>query len=540
MILSSQKDSSRSYSLGRLVSHKTSSRVVGLAAGISLANLYMLSVWDELQDHWFDYFRDVPFQTWSVLRGAIFYLILLGLLFWLLTIAVERTAQPVLRRLGCCVLLAALLLGLDIARVQGLHFYGDSLVRLLGKPGLLLAGGFLAIILAYYVLIRDRALMKAMRLVLLFLLPLVPINLASVAWAIHSTWPEEKYRADRPLPLLTPHNSGPRFVWIIFDEWDYDLTFPDRAFGLSLPEIDRFRNQSLHADTVFSPAHDTQESLPSLITGRIVAKTQRTAPDDLLLTYAGTAQAVPWSVQPNIFQRVRQLGVNAALAGFFHPYPRILGGDLVESSSVSSLTLFEESDYWNELHGLEKWCRMLQSPLYRVPLIAHSGVLGDWRNRQTFKVAYLKVRARSLDIVKRPEIGLAFLHLPVPHPPAIYDRKRGEITVSHTNDYADNLALADLTLGELRKEMETAHQWDDAFVLLTSDHPLRGKGTKHPWIPFLLKTPGQKESLAYDRPFNSVLTQELVLAAIGGKLHSPEDVARWLDTARLRYPTTGA
>ena len=496
-------------------------------------------MWDELQDHWYDYFRDVPFRTWGVLGGAILDLLLLALLFWPLLMAAERIRQPVLRRLFCVVVLAIVLLGLDVARVQGLHFYGEALIRVLRKPGLLLLGGIVAALLGYFVIWRDRALSKAMRNVLLFLLPLVPINLASAAWGIHSAWKVEDYRAKASLPLLATAQPAPRFVWIIFDEWDQYLTFQDRAAGLALREIDRFRSQSLYGETVFPPAHDTQESLPSLVTGRIVETTRRTAPNELLLTYAGTNQTVPWSQQPNIFQDVRKLGVNAALTGFFHPYPRVLGNDVVESSSISSLTLYQEPSFWNDVHGLNKVYRMAESPLHRVPLIARSGLIDDWRSRQTFKVAYLDILDHALRLAKRPEIGLALLHMPVPHPPAIYDRKQGELTAENRHgSYTDNLALADVTLGQLRAAMEASGQWDNSFVLLTSDHPLRGKGPKHPWIPFLLKTPGQKEGLAYQQPFNSVLTHDLILAVVHGELHNPQDVSKWLDQARLRYPTT--
>src|SRR5678816_1335653 len=100
-----------------------------IGAALALANLYLLAMWDELQDHWFDYFRDVPFRTWGVLGTAVLDLLLLALLFWPLLVAAERIRQPVLRRLFCVVVLAIVLLGLDVARVQGLHFYGETLIR---------------------------------------------------------------------------------------------------------------------------------------------------------------------------------------------------------------------------------------------------------------------------------------------------------------------------------------------------------------------------------------------------------------------------
>jgi arylsulfatase A-like enzyme len=82
-------------------------------------------------------------------------------------------------------------------------------------------------------------------------------------------------------------------------------------------------------------------------------------------------------------------------------------------------------------------------------------------------------------LVARPEIGLVLLHLPVPHPPAYYDRKSGLINSEIPGTYEDGLALLDRTLQELRTTMEAAGQWEGSFVLITTDHPLRAsRGTR--------------------------------------------------------------
>jgi len=236
-----------------------------------------------------------------------------------------------------------------------------------------------------------------------------------------------------------------------------------------------------------------------------------------------------------VFRSARQLGFNSAAAGFYHPYSRVVGADLVKAFSISSHVLFEEPVYWENVHGLEKFYRLLQSPLHRVPIIVKRDLLGTWRRRQTFKVAFEQVRARAFEMALQPEIGLVFLHFPSPHPPGIYDRAKRQITADSHGTYVDNLALLDRTLGELRREMEAAGQWNDSFVLLSSDHPLREKPF-HPWITFLLQAPGQKQGLAYHQPFNSVLTHDLVLAALSHQLKSPQDVADWLDRFHGRFP----
>ena len=55
-------------------------------------------------------------------------------------------------------------------------------------------------------------------------------------------------------------------------------------------------------------------------------------------------------------------------------------------------------------------------------------------------------------LIRDQSIGFVFIHLPVPHPPGIYDRRPGHQRVTGT--YIDNLALADRTLAELMEYSE--------------------------------------------------------------------------------------
>jgi hypothetical protein len=48
-------------------------------------------------------------------------------------------------------------------------------------------------------------------------------------------------------------------------------------------------------------------------------------------------------------------------------------------------------------------------------------------------------------------------------------------------------------------------------------------------VPFLLKFAGQSESCVYEPKFNTVLTRELLLDILRGKVASPREAAQWLD-----------
>jgi len=75
--------------------------------------------------------------------------------------------------------------------------------------------------------------------------------------------------------------------------------------------------------------------------------------------------------------------------------------------------------------------------------------------------------------------------------------------------------------------------WDGTVVLVSGDHwwrdsPLESNGTRDHRVPFMLKLAGQQTQLSYDTPFNTLLTRELLLLILQGKLRSEREVAEWL------------
>ena len=68
---------------------------------------------------------------------------------------------------------------------------------------------------------------------------------------------------------------------------------------------------------------------------------------------------------------------------------------------------------------------------------------------------YAAVMAQAEDILKDSRIRFVLLHLPVPHPPGIFNRKL--CTLSDHGTYLDNLVLADQTLGDSPAQHSPVH-----------------------------------------------------------------------------------
>jgi hypothetical protein len=260
-----------------------------------------------------------------------------------------------------------------------------------------------------------------------------------------------------------------------------------------------------------------------------------------------------FDLSPNLFTKIRAAGFNAGLSGWFNPYCRILGSDLSDCAwgDGGSPLLFVEQHlrtkpFYFQAAYLLAWqarsvpflVRSLDSPTPEPP---DDQRLARDNHIQTFD----KVRDNALRMLRNPNLNLVFLHMPIPHPPGIWNSTEHVLTDGPA-DYIDNLRLADLTLGQMRRTLEKTGDWDSSAVLVSSDHPYRpelwsklpgwtsqvAKITQsrwQPYIPFFLKLPKQQQGAVYDREFNSVLSADMLFQLLKGRLQSSKDVIRYLD-----------
>jgi hypothetical protein len=370
-----------------------------------------------------------------------------------------------------------------------------------------------------------------------------PILVLVVMGAVRTSllFPRSAY-ADGALaaPLSSPP-PGTRVVWIIFDELSQTIAFGNRPAGLALPNLDRLKAESFYAAAAEAPANRTEVSLPSLILGEEVVETHPDKPDDLRVKLRSRAGTASWKSLPNVFDTARELGFNTALVGWFHPYGRVLNRSLTKCYWVAGWLapgVEEPSELRPLANGM--WDRA-GIQLVSMPIAGHlPGVRPDKYNvrEKLERFAYLSLRAR--EIVSDPQIGLLLIHLPIPHPPAIYDRDRC-LSTSEKRSYLDNVALVDHELGILRNAMEAAGLWDRTAVVVSADHGWRTylwRGTTL-WtaedeaashqdvmrVPFLLKLPGKTSGLLYSKPFNTVITRQLISGILKGEIIDAAAVA---------------
>jgi hypothetical protein len=72
--------------------------------------------------------------------------------------------------------------------------------------------------------------------------------------------------------------------------------------------------------------------------------------------------------------------------------------------------------------------------------------------------------------------------------------------------------------------------WQNYLGVRTAEMVKETGMKRYPYVPFLLKLPGQHKEVDYDRAFNSTLTSDLALQLLNGRLPTTESAVAWLDT----------
>lgn len=519
---------------------------------LSLANLCLFSAWSQLLPgspaH---YFMPQP-PSAPMLAVAMANVGALSVIFW----AGRRTAHRWGGRLGAALARGLFLLVFAAAAYIVWQQLATS-CQLFGRrwpptdrERLLLAAPMLLMLLA--AVHWRRQVLRAAVVLVLCISPFIAVTFSQTARALLShDWGFATFAPAPSLPPKPATTGRPkRVLWVIFDELDQRLVFAERPPGLQLPELDRLRRQALYATDAYPPARTTLLALPALISGRPVQAAHPLGPQELRLTFADTGESARWGEQPSIFFKWRAAGFTTAAVGFYHPLCRVFAGELAacfgQAERIMSWRFMSEMTPYEIALGQLTWSidALPFSTRWRLSERLLGSLSAIEQKRAAYAVnEYRVMMAAVSNAVGERALERVLLHLAVPHPPVIYDRFAAALTESGGGSYLDNLALADRTLGEIRRLLEQQGSWNETVLLVTSDHSYRVTSWR-PWqsdrehgaigrkpdrrVPFLLKLPGQDVPLTYTRPFNTIASHELLLALDHG-IGTPAEVVAWLD-----------
>jgi hypothetical protein len=496
---------------------------------LSLANLCFLAPWLVLLNPQHYTYYNWPRDPGVVeITALVICILVLAVLFWLAAMVAGRMRSGRVSEIARLAFLLVLILPLNSFVEDYLGFSISNIV--IERKWLLLVAFALAVVALVFAYKHTRRPAQFAITLLMILSPLFVVNLVSAMWMRNRHSSAQAFHETRPRERVSTRANTPHIVWIVFDELEQRAAFINRSPEITLPELDRFKSESLSASNAHPPAKYTLSSLPALTIGRRVSDSVPLAPNDCELQLV-TGEKVRWSKESNIFSQARSEGFSTGLSGWYLPYCRVIGVSLDWCSWVPVIDPVNPA--LDQLSLSRALWITLRTAAFRIPLAFRLLESRYERQRKLeHREEFVRVSKASRELLQQ-DLNLKLLHFPIPHHPWIYDAKTQSFSAEAKNGYDDNLVLADRTLGEIRVALEQASKWDSSIVVVTADHwwrlaePVNGQQDQR--VPFMIKLAGQKAGMEYQKSFNTVLTRQLLIEVLRGNLTTPSDVVAWLD-----------
>jgi hypothetical protein len=315
-----------------------------------------------------------------------------------------------------------------------------------------------------------------------------------------------------------------RIIWILFDELSYNQAFDHRFPGLAMPEFDKLKSESFSFSDLQPAGYHTEEILPSFFLGHVVDDIRSNLNGEPAIKLKGNKNWQAFDAHATLFSDAQRLGWTTGVVGWHNPYCRMLAGTL-------------DYCFWRMGNGTWNGIASDQSVLKNaVALFAEAARLyrhqpgSPQEEKHESDLAAILPQAEAL--IRDQNIGFVFIHLPVPHPPGIYDRKAGHQRATGT--YIDNLALADRVLGELMGIINETSLAAKTTVVITSDHSWRiplwrptGQWSKEEETASLgrfdtrpvlmIHSPGQTEGHDITRPYDDIKLHDILEQMLQGQ-----------------------
>jgi hypothetical protein len=348
----------------------------------------------------------------------------------------------------------------------------------------------------------------------------------------------------------------PRIFWIVFDELSYKQVYERRFPGLQLPAFDAVAAQATVFTHTIPAGLMTEKVFPSLLTGEAVDEIRQSSNGRQLSihnAHAGTWQQ--FDEHNTVFQDALKLNYSTAVAGWYNPYCRLMPDVLDHCfwSSLSSASNTMAPGATLQSNMMNPWMRFFGEGLrYRVAsLFVHIPTLDELSAQQHLS-DYVALVQDADRILEDQSVGFALLHMPIPHPPGIYDRRTDKFVLGNSS-YIDNLALTDKFLGHIRSELERRGQWNASTIVVMADHSWRtmfwddrrdwtkeeqtaSEGGKFDDRPvYIVKLPGQRTGARIDAPFAAVNTRSLLDALLFQRIRSKDDLSAWAKQTKIDH-----
>jgi hypothetical protein len=322
------------------------------------------------------------------------------------------------------------------------------------------------------------------------------------------------------------------------DELSYDQIFDHRQTDVTLPNFDNLARSSVAFSAIQPAGKWTEEVLPALLLGKPIVALRK--PYAGPPSYRSTPDG-PWlrfNQYDTIFADAQSLGWSSGIAGWYNPYCRLLPNVLDRCFwQYSEPGRFDLASSLHSTNSVAVNMAAMAPFQSKILALRHRSAFSPNRPHRD---DYTDLMTHANDLLNDSRIRFVFVHLPVPHPPGIYDRHSHAIADHGT--YLDNLALADRSLGALRDVIQSTPAAANTTLIVSSDHSWRtfwwkesgawsaeavrathgGKFDPRPVL--MVHLPGMDTGQVISKPVSLLIVHNIVESLLRGQTSTPVDL----------------
>jgi len=341
-----------------------------------------------------------------------------------------------------------------------------------------------------------------------FCLILSPLVLIGFGWML--TW--ENWHVEPKTDFSVRKSAkpkGPVFL-VVFDEWSYPRSVRHGEWRPLFENVSLLCRQSVVFSRAESPDGNSRYAIPRLVY-------------QCDLDSAFTEEGMYWKTPdgdvssrefPSLFTLARDAGYNTYLSGWFIPYGRVLGDQLDYCGPIRSFHVRGESLSGEMGHAALAAAANMTDPLSRR---FWRGLSNEVNARRRWRIADDLFGEMERIISNCPSNSFVMLHVPLPHQPFVFNEDgsyRGLVGRDWEDSpagYMRNLKCVDLYVGRLIDTLKARGTFDDATLVLTSNHGWREEPEPDyrqgpDWcrhVPLVIKLPGQTSARRVDTPLET-------------------------------------
>jgi len=351
-------------------------------------------------------------------------------------------------------------------------------------------------------------------------------------------------QASDQLAFRTPVNASPpprRIIWILFDELSYAQAFESRDASLVLPNFDWLRERSTLFSELSPAGYYTVRVVPSFLIGRQVQDLRSTLNGQALIRLEKSSHWQQLYPRQTIFAEAQRDGWTTGVAGWSNPYCRLLSPVL--NSCYWLPDQFTPGFLYSHMSPRRSALKNAFAPLANSILRLQHKPSPDPGLNEFHRRDAEELIAPAMALIRDEQMGFVFIHLAVPHPPGVYDRRTEQ--TRNSGSYLDNLALADRDLGELLAAVSSTNRANRTTIVVCSDHSWRVPMWRNSLIwtqederasngffdsrPVLIvHFPEQTAGVEVKQPENSLILHAMLEAMLRGEIANRQQLAAWI------------